>query len=174
MSMSIEHQHRHEQSDDTMTIRVTPYSAALVSSQGASSCLRGAGCVNCHESSHRLSYNRGPCHDGQYGASLKLPYVAPGCYCHLLRRTKLSCSSLASMAGGAIHAAISLPLNIPESCKSCSCQSIVPVRWKDAQQGISGSIISRHGGRLASLYHYFAQWTHSCFDCRLLNGPVSS
>ena len=66
---------------------------------------------------------------------------------------------------------------------------VVPVRWKDAQQGISGSIISRYGGR-ASLYpllhlsrfHLSRLLPFALFrtmgplllDCRLLNGSVSS
>jgi len=28
----------------------------------------------------------------------------------------------------------------PKPCQSCSCQSVVPVRWEDAQQGISGAL----------------------------------
>lgn len=162
MSSEHQHEHQHEQSDDTMTIRVTPCSAALVSSQGVSSCLRGAGCVNCHESFHRLSNNR---EDLVAMVNMEHPLSCP----MLPQVAIVICYGVPSYREAAwrdgwwdnprSHIAAA---QHPKPCQSCSCQSVVPVRWKDAQQGISGSSISRDSSRLVFLYHYFAQWTHSC------------
>lgn len=140
MSIEHQHEHQHEQSDDTMTVRVTPFSAALVSSQGASSCLCGAGCVNCHESFHRLSNNR---KDLVVMVNMEHPLSCP----MLPQVAIVICYGVPSYREAAwrdgwwdnprSHIAVA---QHPKPCQSCSCQSVVPVRWEDAQQGISGAL----------------------------------
>ncbi|OCK93705.1 uncharacterized protein K441DRAFT_134151 [Cenococcum geophilum 1.58] len=135
MSIEHQHEHQHEQSDDTMTIRVTPCSAALVSSQGASSCLRGAGCVNCHESFHRLSNNR---EDLVVMVNMEHPLSCP----MLPQVTTVICYGVPSYREAAWRDGWwdNPRSHIAAAQHPKSCQSVVPVHWKDAQQGISGSI----------------------------------
>ena len=157
-----------------MAVRVTPCSAALVSSQGAPSCLRGAGCVNCHESFHRLSNNR---EDLVVMVDMERPLSCP----MLPQVAIVICYGVPSYREAAWrvwlvgHAATSLPLNIPSRASRACASHTGTLERCEARHFRQHYLLARWSSGPSSLcsprllpFALFRTMGPLLLDCRLL------
>lgn len=79
---------------------------------------------------------------------------------------------LGEMAGGTIHAATSLPLNIPSRASRARASQLYQYAGKMRSKAFPAAFLP--GWRSSGLLPLFRTMGPLLLDCRLFNGPVSS